>query len=186
MGRVILALDQGTTSSRAIVFDTDGTPLAIAQKEFAQHFPQPGWVEHDAEEIWTTQLAVARSAMRKARVSAADILAIGITNQRETTVMWDRRTGRPVYHAIVWQDRRTAGHCERLRRGTHRRIGSIRQFQQPRARCIRRLVLLVSVGDVGRLVGAGDRAGSSRQQFRIRRPGGRRAGRDEQAREPSD
>ncbi|MEY3173126.1 MAG: glycerol kinase [Planctomycetota bacterium] len=119
MGRVILALDQGTTSSRAIVFDTDGTPLAIAQKEFAQHFPQPGWVEHDAEEIWTTQLAVARSAMRKARVSAADILAIGITNQRETTVMWDRRTGRPVYHAIVWQDRRTAGHCERLRRGTH-------------------------------------------------------------------
>jgi glycerol kinase len=119
MGRVILSLDQGTTSSRAIVFDTDGTPLAISQKEFAQHFPQPGWVEHDAEEIWSTQLAVARAALRKAKVAARDVAAIGITNQRETTVMWDRRTGRPVYNAIVWQDRRTAGHCQRLQRGSH-------------------------------------------------------------------
>jgi glycerol kinase len=119
MGQVVLALDQGTTSSRAIVFDADGTPLAISQKEFAQHFPQPGWVEHDAEEIWTTQLAVARAALRKAKVPAANVAAIGITNQRETTVMWDRRTGRPVHNAIVWQDRRTAGHCSRLQRGTH-------------------------------------------------------------------
>lgn len=119
MGQVVLALDQGTTSSRAIVFDADGSPLAISQKEFTQHFPQPGWVEHDAEEIWTTQLAVARAALRKAKVTAADVAAIGITNQRETTVIWDRRTGRPVHNAIVWQDRRTAAHCNRLQRGTH-------------------------------------------------------------------
>jgi glycerol kinase len=119
MGSVILALDQGTTSSRAIVFDHDGTPLAVAQKEFTQFFPQPGWVEHNAEEIWTTQLAVARQALRKARVKPTDVAGIGITNQRETTVLWDRRDGRPIYPAIVWQDRRTAAHCERLRKGAY-------------------------------------------------------------------
>jgi glycerol kinase len=119
MGKAILALDQGTTSSRAIVFDADGTPLATSQQEFTQHFPQPGWVEHDAEEIWTTQLAVAKQALRKAKLRASDIAAIGITNQRETTVLWDRRDGRPVHRAIVWQDRRTAAHCERLRKGPH-------------------------------------------------------------------
>jgi glycerol kinase len=119
MASVILALDQGTTSSRAIVFDRDGTPLAVAQKEFTQHFPRPGWVEHDPDEIWTTQLAVARQALRKARIKPADVAGIGITNQRETTVLWDRRDGRPIYPAIVWQDRRTATHCERLRKGAY-------------------------------------------------------------------
>ena len=104
----LLALDQGTTSSRAIVFDLHGRLVATAQREFAQHFPKPGWVEHDPEEIWTSQLAVARSAMRKAQVNASDIAAIGITNQRETTVVWDRDSGRPIHNAIVWQDRRTA------------------------------------------------------------------------------
>jgi len=112
----ILALDQGTTSSRAIVFDEDGSLLAVAQKEFPQHFPQPGWVEHDAEEIWSSQLAVARAALRKAKLTASDIAGIGITNQRETTLLWDRRTGKPIHNAIVWQDRRTANHCASLQR----------------------------------------------------------------------
>lgn len=119
MGSAILALDQGTTSSRAIMFAADGSILAVAQKEFAQHFPQPGWVEHDAEEIWKTQLAVARSALKKSGLNAGDIAGIGITNQRETTVLWDRRDGRPVHHAIVWQDRRTAEHCGRLLQGQY-------------------------------------------------------------------
>ena len=112
----VLALDQGTTSSRAIVFDGRGTVRALAQKEFRQIFPRPGWVEHDAEEIWRSQLACARAALRKARVRPDRVAAIGITNQRETVVLWDRRTGRAVYNAIVWQDRRTADRCERLRR----------------------------------------------------------------------
>ncbi|MGD1066715.1 MAG: glycerol kinase GlpK [Vulcanimicrobiaceae bacterium] len=111
---VILALDQGTTSSRAIVFDAQGSIVAFDQQEFPQHFPQPGWVEHDANDIWSSQLAVARNALRNARVSAADVAAIGITNQRETTILWERATGRPVAHAIVWQDRRTAPMCEDL------------------------------------------------------------------------
>ncbi|HAD62373.1 MAG TPA: glycerol kinase, partial [Planctomycetaceae bacterium] len=115
MPRFILALDQGTTSSRAILFDHSGAAVAVAQKEFTQYFPKSGWVEHDAEEIWTSQLAVARSVLRKAKVKAADIAAIGITNQRETTVVWNRRTGKPVSRAIVWQDRRTAGICDELR-----------------------------------------------------------------------
>jgi len=110
----ILALDQGTTSSRAIVFDRQGGIRGVAQREFAQHYPQPGWVEHDAREIWQTQLATAREALANAGVVAADIAAIGITNQRETTVLWDRATGQPVAPAIVWQDRRTAGLCESL------------------------------------------------------------------------
>ena len=117
--RCILALDQGTTSSRAIVFAHDGAILAVAQQEFAQFFPQPGWVEHDAEEIWTTQAAVAVAALRRAGVSAADIAAVGIANQRETTVLWDRRSGRPLAPAIVWQDRRTAEACRQLRDAGH-------------------------------------------------------------------
>ena len=115
MSRFVLALDQGTTSSRAILFDHSGAAVAVAQKEFTQYFPKSGWVEHDAEEIWTSQLAVARSVLRKAKVKAADVAAIGITNQRETTVVWNRRTGKPVSRAIVWQDRRTAGICDELR-----------------------------------------------------------------------
>jgi glycerol kinase len=111
----ILALDQGTTSSRAIVFDHRGHIVASAQREFQQIFPHPGWVEHDAQEIWTTQLSVARQALRNAGLTAKDIAAIGITNQRETTVVWDRATGRPVGNAIVWQDRRTSPACDRLR-----------------------------------------------------------------------
>ena len=113
MAQAILALDQGTTSSRAIVFDQGGRILAVSQKEFRQYFPQPGWVEHDADEIWQTQLSTAKSAIRKAGLQAADIAAIGITNQRETTVLWDRQTGQPIHHAIVWQDRRTAAEIGR-------------------------------------------------------------------------
>ena len=120
---MILALDQGTTSSRAIVFDASGAIRAVAQKEFAQIFPQPGWVEHDPEEIWATQLAVAHEAMARAGIEARDVAAIGITNQRETTVVWDRVTGRPVCNAIVWQDRRTAAACDALKsRGLEARI----------------------------------------------------------------
>jgi glycerol kinase len=115
----ILALDQGTTSSRAIVFDHSGAVVAVAQQEFRQIFPQPGWVEHDAHEIWATQSGVAANALKKANLSASDIAAIGITNQRETTVVWDRATGKPICNAIVWQDRRTAGACDRLRRAGH-------------------------------------------------------------------
>src|SRR6266568_5160868 len=105
--RYVLALDQGTTSSRAIVFDERGGARALAQKEFRQHFPQPGWVEHDALEILSTQLACARAALKKAKLAPTSVAAIGITNQRETTVVWDRRTGKPVHRAIVWQDSRT-------------------------------------------------------------------------------
>lgn len=112
--KYIMALDQGTTSSRCIIFDHSGAMLASAQKEFAQHYPKPGWVEHDAAEIWETTLEVARGAMAKAGLSAADIAAIGITNQRETTVVWDKETGAPVCPAIVWQCRRTAPMADAL------------------------------------------------------------------------
>jgi glycerol kinase len=112
---VILALDQGTTSSRAIVFDHAGSIVSVAQQEFRQIFPQAGWVEHDATEIWATQLAVAQQALDRAGVKAGDVAAIGITNQRETTVVWDRATGAPIHNAIVWQDRRTAGFCDSLK-----------------------------------------------------------------------
>ncbi|MCX6315577.1 MAG: glycerol kinase GlpK [Sphingobacteriales bacterium] len=115
MQQYILALDQGTTSSRAIIFDQQGAVVAIAQKEFTQFFPQPGWVEHDANEIWSTQLGVAAEAIIKAGLLPENIAAIGITNQRETTVVWDRATGKPIYHAIVWQDRRTAEFCDELK-----------------------------------------------------------------------
>jgi glycerol kinase len=112
--KYILSMDQGTTSSRAIVFNHDGQSVAIAQKEFPQYYPQPGWVEHDAEEIWETQLCVAREAIAKAGIDPSAIVSIGITNQRETVVMWDKESGRPVYKAIVWQCRRSTAICEEL------------------------------------------------------------------------
>ncbi len=115
----LLAIDQGTTSTRAIVFDASGKPVATHQLEFRQHFPADGWVEHDALEIWWTVESVCREAMRKAGLKARDIAGIGITNQRETTVLWDRATGTPVHHAIVWQDRRTAAVCEQLKAAGH-------------------------------------------------------------------
>jgi len=115
----ILALDQGTTSSRALVFDHAGSICATAQREFRQIFPRPGWVEHDPDEIWDTQISCARQALASAGLMARDIAAIGITNQRETTVIWDRATGRPIYNAIVWQDRRTAEQCEALKVAGH-------------------------------------------------------------------
>jgi len=120
--KYILALDQGTTSSRAIVFDRKGGIRGVAQREFAQHYPQPGWVEHDALEIWRTQLETARTALLNAGVAASQIAAIGITNQRETTVLWDRATGQPVAPAIVWQDRRTASLCDALSEAGHATI----------------------------------------------------------------
>ncbi len=115
MLQYILALDQGTTSSRAIVFNQNGSIVSSAQKEFNQIFPQPGWVEHDPNEIWSTQLGVAAEAVTKAGLSVKDIAAMGITNQRETAVVWERATGKPVYNAIVWQDRRTANFCDELK-----------------------------------------------------------------------
>jgi glycerol kinase len=122
----ILALDQGTTSSRAIVFDHAGTIKAVAQKEFRQIFPQPGWVEHDPGEIWETQIGVAVEAIARAGIVAQDVAAIGITNQRETTVVWDRRTGKPICNAIVWQDRRTAARCDALKALGHEPLFSAR------------------------------------------------------------
>ena len=122
----ILALDQGTTSSRAILFDHDGNIRAQAQCEFAQHFPQPGWVEHDAGEIWQSQIDVACNALQQANIDAHAVAAIGITNQRETTVLWDRATGQPLHRAIVWQDRRTAPMCEALRAAGHEATFSAR------------------------------------------------------------
>ena len=111
----ILALDQGTSSSRSIVFDRAGRIVAVAQRELPQIYPQPGWVEHDPMEIWRGQLATAREVLAKAKLQPTDIHAIGITNQRETTLLWNRRTGQPVHHAIVWQDRRAEPLCARLR-----------------------------------------------------------------------
>ncbi|MDX1476827.1 MAG: FGGY family carbohydrate kinase, partial [Saprospiraceae bacterium] len=111
----ILALDQGTTSSRSILYNTSGEKVAVAQQEFTQYFPRPGWVEHDPVEIWTSQLATARDVLKHAGVQAQNVAAIGITNQRETIVLWDRKTGTPVAPAIVWQDRRTADFCQQLK-----------------------------------------------------------------------
>jgi glycerol kinase len=119
MTRFVLALDQGTTSSRSILFDHGGGIVATAQREFTQHFPRSGWVEHDAEEIWATQAATIAEVLARARITVADIAAVGITNQRETTVLWDRASGRPVARAIVWQDRRTADLCARLKADGH-------------------------------------------------------------------
>jgi len=115
MSKYLLGLDQGTTSSRALVIDHSGKAVAIAQKEFTQIFPQPGWVEHDANEIWATQVGVAADAVSRANISTSEITAIGITNQRETAVVWNRKTGEPIFNAIVWQDRRTAGICDQMR-----------------------------------------------------------------------
>jgi glycerol kinase len=119
--KYILALDQGTTSSRAIVFDQEGRVVSLAQREFRQMFPQPGWVEHDAREIWATQHGVALEAMESSGADAKAFVGLGITNQRETTVLWDRATGQPVANAIVWQDRRTAQRCDALRAAGHAR-----------------------------------------------------------------
>lgn len=119
MSQYILALDQGTTSSRAIIFDKDGSIVTVAQKEFKQYYPQSGWVEHDAQEIWSSQLSVATEAVAKAGLKASSIAAIGITNQRETAVVWDRASGRPICPAIVWQDRRTASYCDELKDKGH-------------------------------------------------------------------
>ena len=116
MGKYVMALDAGTTSNRCILFNEKGEMCSVAQKEFTQYFPKPGWVEHDANEIWSTQLGVAVEAMQKIGASAQDIAAIGITNQRETTIVWDKNTGEPVYHAIVWQCRRTSEYCDSLKK----------------------------------------------------------------------
>lgn len=115
MNKYILSLDQGTTSSRAILYDHKGLPVATAQKEFSQIYPKPGWVEHNPEEIWHSQSSVMRESIKRAGISSSEIAAIGITNQRETTVVWNRKTGKPVYNAIVWQDRRTSDFCDILR-----------------------------------------------------------------------
>ena len=115
MGKYIMALDAGTTSSRCILFDQKGEVCSLAQKEFTQYFPKPGWVEHDANEIWSTQLGVAVEAMSKIGASAGDIAAIGITNQRETAIVWDKATGEPIGPAIVWQSSRTAAYCDELK-----------------------------------------------------------------------
>src|SRR5208283_580248 len=119
MGRYILALDQGTTSSRSILFDRAGQIVAVAQEEIPQSYPQPGWVEHDPAAIWRTQLDTARQVLGKASVPPEEVHAIGIANQRETTLLWDRETGEPVHPALVWQDRRTADHCEALHSAGH-------------------------------------------------------------------
>ena len=116
MGKYVIALDQGTTSSRCILFDEQGTICSVAQKEFTQIFPQPGWVEHNPMEIWSSQLSVTMEAMGKIGAHYSDIAAIGITNQRETTIVWDKETGEPVYNAIVWQCRRTADRIEELKK----------------------------------------------------------------------
>jgi glycerol kinase len=118
----VLSLDSGTTSVRAILFDHDGAVRAVAQKEFTQHYPQPGWVEHDANEIWSSQLGVAVEALSRAGATAKEVAAVGITNQRETTVVWDRQTGEPIHNAIVWQDRRTAQECEKMRADRHETV----------------------------------------------------------------
>ena len=115
MAKYVMALDAGTTSNRCILFNRAGEMCSVAQREFTQYFPQPGWVEHDADEIWASMLGVAVEAMNKIGASADDIAAIGITNQRETAIVWDKNTGEPVYHAIVWQSRQTQDICTELK-----------------------------------------------------------------------
>lgn len=119
MPQYLLAIDQGTTSSRAIIFSAEGLPVARAQQEFRQYFPQDGWVEHDGEEIWSSTLEVCRKAIAESGLDSAEIAAIGITNQRETTLVWDAETGKPIHPAIVWQDRRTADYCAGLKGEGH-------------------------------------------------------------------
>ena len=120
--RYILSLDQGTTSSRALLFDEHGAVRSLAQREFTQIFPQPGWVEHDPEEIAASQIAVALEALAKVKAQPSDVAAIGITNQRETTIVWDRATGKAICNAIVWQDRRTASFCQQLKEQGHENL----------------------------------------------------------------
>ena len=127
--RYILALDQGTTSSRAILFDHDGVVVASAQQEFPQAFPRAGWVEHDPDDIWTSQLGVIRDVLGQARVGPREIAAVGIANQRETTIVWERATGQPIHNAIVWQDRRTASWCDTLRANGHEPV--IQRYTTP-------------------------------------------------------
>ena len=115
MAKYMMALDAGTTSNRCILFNEKGEMVSVAQKEFTQYFPKPGWVEHDANEIWSSQLGVAVEAMQKIGAEASDIAGIGITNQRETAIVWDKKTGEPIYHAIVWQCRRTSEYCDSLK-----------------------------------------------------------------------
>ena len=134
MPHYILALDQGTTSSRSIVFDNHGNIISVAQKEFKQIFPQPGWVEHDADEIWSTQIGTMAEAVAKANITMKQVAGIGITNQRETTVVWDRSTGNPIYYAIVWQDRRTAAYCDELKAAGH--ASMIQQKNRVGDRCL--------------------------------------------------
>src|SRR5262245_3758615 len=119
MAAYVLAIDQGTTSSRAVLFAKDFKVASLAQQEFTQHYPRSGWVEHDPEEIWRTVVATAREALAAAGASARDLVGVGITNQRETVVIWDRGTGRAIYNAIVWQDRRTADVCRSLHAAGH-------------------------------------------------------------------
>lgn len=116
MAKYMMALDAGTTSNRCILFNEKGEKVSLAQKEFTQYFPKPGWVEHDANEIWSSQLGVAVEAMQKIGATASDIAGIGITNQRETAIVWDKKSGEPVYHAIVWQCRRTSQYCDSLKK----------------------------------------------------------------------
>ena len=116
MKKYLLALDQGTTSSRSMLFDFDGTPIGSAQREFKQHFPEPGWVEHDPNDILESQLETAREVLQKTGTRAEEIAAVGVTNQRETTLIWERESGKPIHRAIVWQDRRTAEACDQLKR----------------------------------------------------------------------
>src|SRR3989338_1316020 len=113
--RYVLALDQGTTSSRAIIFDETGKPVSAAQQEFKQHYPEPGWVEHDPDDLWRSQRDVMREALKNSGLKAEQLVACGIANQRETTIVWDRQTGKPIHRAIVWQDRRTAAQCAELK-----------------------------------------------------------------------
>ena len=115
MAKYVMALDAGTTSNRCILFNEKGEMCSVAQREFTQYFPKPGWVEHDADEIWASMLGVAVEAMNMIGATAADIAAIGITNQRETTIVWDKNTGEPIHHAIVWQCRRTSEYCDTLK-----------------------------------------------------------------------
>ena len=119
MNKYIVALDQGTTSSRAVLFDENAQMLCIEQQEFTQHFPKPGWVEHDPREIWSSQLEVLLKLLKKHKISAKDVSAIGITNQRETAIVWDKSTGEPVHNAIVWQDKRTSSFCDELKKQGH-------------------------------------------------------------------
>jgi glycerol kinase len=124
VGKYVLAIDQGTTSSRAIVFNAEQQIVGIGQQEFPQHFPRSGWVEHEPEDIWQSVVATCKAAIRKARIKPADIAAIGITNQRETTVVWNRKTGKAIHRAIVWQDRRTAEMCAKLKKAGHEKAFS--------------------------------------------------------------